>query len=429
MKKIIIALLGMAVVAIPVFAVTLYVSPSGNDANDGSSWTLAKKTIQAGVNVASVGDTVLVTDGTYVLTDQISISNAITVKSVNGASLTIVNGNYPVTTNLCFVLYHTNAILDGFMITGGYNNNNGDIVGGAGVNGDGTVENCTISGNIGGGVANGPHGTVRNCTISGNTNSSPGIGGGVDNDGTVENCTISGNTATNGVGGVHNDHGIVLNCIMYYNEHGDFDKNPSSYFYSCAPGLSGNGNISSDPQFVDSANGNYRLKYSSPCINTGTNQDWMANAVDLDGNPRIINGRVDMGAYESSNAPVIGPVIKANGQADNVTVSHSSNLTVTVQINPGQYSGINADWWVVALANGSWYYLNSAVQWTPFNGVLANCHPVCQVPLFNLSATPVLSYTGLPVGSYTFWFVITQMDGVLDINEPMLFDSVNVIVQ
>ena len=33
--------------------------------------------------------------------------------------------------------------------------------------------------------------------------------------------------------------------------------------------------------------GNYRLKPSSPCINAGTNQLWMAAATDLDGNARI----------------------------------------------------------------------------------------------------------------------------------------------
>ncbi len=46
--------------------------------------------------------------------------------------------------------------------------------------------------------------------------------------------------------------------------------------------------------------GNYRLNANSPCVNTGSNQDWMTNAVDLDGNRRIdrFSGRVDMGAYE-----------------------------------------------------------------------------------------------------------------------------------
>ena len=90
---------------------------------------------------------------------------------------------------------------------------------------------------------------------------------------------------------------------------------------------------------------------------------------------------------------------------------------------------MNADWWVVALANSSWYYLNSSFQWTPFDGNPLNCHPVYQGGLFNLSATEVLSYTGLPAGSYTFWFAVDQMDGILNVNGPILYDSVNVTVQ
>jgi hypothetical protein len=41
-------------------------------------------------------------------------------------------------------------------------------------------------------------------------------------------------------------------------------------FYNLTSSPSGTGNITSDPLFVDAANGNFNLRPSSPCINTGT---------------------------------------------------------------------------------------------------------------------------------------------------------------
>jgi hypothetical protein len=68
--------------------------------------------------------------------------------------------------------------------------------------------------------------------------------------------------------------------------------------YSCSsPLLEGEGNICADPMFVDAVNSNFQLQAGSPCINAGNNST-VSTTSDLAGNPRVISGTVDMGAYE-----------------------------------------------------------------------------------------------------------------------------------
>ncbi len=66
----------------------------------------------------------------------------------------------------------------------------------------------------------------------------------------------------------------------------------------------GGHNLAADPLFVDAAAGDYRLLPLSPTINQGLKQAWMSGATDLDGNPRVAGGGVDMGCYET--APITG---------------------------------------------------------------------------------------------------------------------------
>jgi hypothetical protein len=49
--------------------------------------------------------------------------------------------------------------------------------------------------------------------------------------------------------------------------------------------------------FIASSIGNFRLQTNSPCIDYGSN-NLVKFAPDRDGRPRIVNGKVDLGAYE-----------------------------------------------------------------------------------------------------------------------------------
>jgi hypothetical protein len=96
---------------------------------------------------------------------------------------------------------------------------------------------------------------------------------------------------------------IVNNCIVYFNT---APSNPNyrgvQINFTCTTPLpgGGTGNITNNPMFV--ATNDFRLAAGSPCRDTGSNANAPAG-LDLDGNPRFVNGYVDMGAYEYQGSP------------------------------------------------------------------------------------------------------------------------------
>jgi hypothetical protein len=158
--------------------------------------------------------------------------------------------------------------------------------------------NCTLAGNlasIGGGTA---RNRLRNCILTYNSATSWGGAGFAAG---FYNCTVSYNSATNAPGGAGECN--VYNSIVYYNSAPNDPDQVSCYTEnSCTTGgfCCGSGslrNITNPPLFVNLAGGNLRLQPNSPCINGGKN-DYTSSLTDLDGNPRIKGGTVDMGAYE-----------------------------------------------------------------------------------------------------------------------------------
>jgi hypothetical protein len=143
--------------------------------------------------------------------------------------------------------------------------------------------------NSGGGVAN-CAGEYSNNTIADN---SAGRGGGLaDCDGTVRNCIVWGNTAPTGPQIAGGSPIVGYSCIQGWPEGGTNTNDNPNFMDPDGP--------DNDPGTYN--DNDYRLKPNSPCIDAGQNRAWMVTAVDLDGNPRILNGRysdtVDMGAYE-----------------------------------------------------------------------------------------------------------------------------------
>ncbi len=171
---------------------------------------------------------------------------------------------------------------------------NGD---GGGLSSSGIASNSVFRGNTarnGGGMARG--GDAFGCLFVKNAASESG--GGLSSC-RAYNCTITGNSAEYS-GGMYSDgyYGEARNSIVYYNTPNDIGSEVP-VLYSCSPTLSHGvlGNITNAPAFAARDLENYRLSAGSLCIDAGINA-YAPRPMDLDGNPRIYNSRVDMGAYE-----------------------------------------------------------------------------------------------------------------------------------
>ena len=117
-----------------------------------------------------------------------------------------------------------------------------------------------------------------------------------------QNCTIADNEAY----GLYRKDGTVslLNTIVWNN--GTDVSGTVSASYSNIGGFAGagsNGNLSQDPMFREPEIHDYTLRSSSPCVNTGLSQAWMATSTDLAGNARVIGRYCDMGCYECTIRP------------------------------------------------------------------------------------------------------------------------------
>ena len=253
---------------------TRYVSMTGAQVSPYTNWATASRSIKRAVDIALDGDTVLIAEGLY-QAPETKLTNGITACAVVGDHVSVKGLLY----NRVFLLNHRFAVLDGLEI---YKGTAGTSVGAGVLCSNGVVRNCLI----------------RNCYSK-----EGGAGIYMDN-GLVENCTITDNKTYYWVAtGIYSKNGIIRNTIIQYN-YPDGQSTPKNaknvnavYENCCVIPAKGSNCITNMPQFIDKAHKNYRLACDSLCIDAGMNNDELGNA-DLDGNMRIVNGTVDMGAYE-----------------------------------------------------------------------------------------------------------------------------------
>jgi len=127
---------------------------------------------------------------------------------------------------------------------------------------------------------------------------------------TVMNCTFANNTGLKGIGGINNERSTanIINTILY-DFNGELSDSGFTVTHSCVKGgHAGDGNISTDPNFLDINNpagsdrrygdkdDGLQLNTSSLCIDTGTVMD--APSTDILKVLRPAGDGIDIGAYE-----------------------------------------------------------------------------------------------------------------------------------
>ena len=341
---------------------TYYVDPTGgDDTNDGLSETTAFKTLVGAMAKVVGGDTVVALPGTYaegtvkqtpgafvgvssslarenevVIASRVWVKPGVRLVSRDGAESTIIEGG----TDTRCVLLDRDAMVQGFTIQHGDARSidpNGETAtantSGAGVLGYGgtavtdgeymgLVENCIIKDNICRLGAGCTYGTYRNCVFSGNNlkEYKPGVAARYAK---LEGCLFSKN-ATNG-----NTHSLTYGCDIYnctFLEGQAIVLNESLYAsrvvanslimratggiphcYNCVFGAGSFSNSATNPDMKNCVTGTVTLvdgrsaSKDQPGVDAGDAAylpKELVSAGDLAGNLRVMNGRVDAGAYE-----------------------------------------------------------------------------------------------------------------------------------
>jgi hypothetical protein len=271
----------------------------------------------------------------------LTIANGNSASSPYGGG--IFNNRGTLTVTSC--TFSGNSASSGF--GGGIFNNRGTL----------TVTSSTFSGNStsrrGGGIYNNDGTlTVTNSTFSGNSASRGG--GGIFNNGstlTVTNSTFSGNSASFGGGGITNNVGtLTLNNSIVANSTSGGDVHTYSGTVSGSHNLIGDGSggltgtITGDPLLGPLAdNGGptqtMALLPGSPALDAGDSSlavdaQGASLTADQRGAPRVSNGAVDIGAFESRGFSMT--ITGGNNQRAIVNTAFATPLSVQVSSRYGE---------------------------------------------------------------------------------------------
>ena len=342
---------------VPVLADWYVDAVNGNDANAGDTPATAKRTLAAALSQAAPHSTGHVLPGTYAEGDMIQATPVksdctptLRARAVVPENVSLVAEGPAVETvidgagEMRCVFLEANATLRGFTLTRGATgteNIEDDNNHGAGVlarNYTATIEDCTIMSCNSPRGAGGRYGTYRRCRFLGNTATLNGSG---SRDGHYYGCYFDGNVGwyvvnffqdlsgcTFGPNNVKTEGG---NCMSIGSRLGSRPVSCSMFcggaidsamvLTNCAY-LAGMTFVSSVTCSVDcvvaqrldlDANG-APVAGANDAVDAGDESLWTLGATDAAGNPRVTNGRMDIGCYEANWLPRYSTDLLARGQ-------------------------------------------------------------------------------------------------------------------
>jgi len=384
-------------------ATIIYVTPNGAGDGSGSDWANAANI--SAVSSAPANSQIWMQGGFYEVSTTITVSEILEIYGgFSGTETSLEQRNYHLYPTIidgkdfCQPLNNTSGtpVFDGLIIQNGSNGANG---GGMSIVGGTTVRNCifrnnqtTGSGNGGALVCAGTGCQIINCLFINNT--STGHGGAVqitnpnNYSATFTNCTFANNKVSGQggavcLGGPNND--LTLNNCIAYNNTASLGRES----YGANTGLSvgrtvtvvnsaiestsakisfaannnikltqdgitpgfvsvgsiiGKATVAADIETVESSGyaSNFALAEGSPCIDAGKDASVPTGITkDLAGNDRIQGLGVDMGAYESSFAPlhtVFYVKSTSEGDADGTSWDNAATLEDAIVKAAGEQS-------------------------------------------------------------------------------------------
>jgi hypothetical protein len=427
-----------------------YVSPIGNDNSDGLSWATAKQSVHAGITAAAYdGGEVWVQSGVYQELLRLEafvylyggFSGTESSRSQRNwiTNVTVLDGGLGGTVVTMMAAAGYNA-LSGFTIRRGLAPVVAFAPSAAGIycgklNAGLIANNRIVNNQIGpqsqpygagaGIYCAGSPAIVNNLIVS-NTAASPSANAGgiyctTNASPLIANNTIVTNLTANG-GAIYFNHAspLLVNNVVGFNFLGIFNNGGSpvlrnncvfgnrSFDYS---GLSaGPNSLSVNPQLFD-LKANFFLRPGSPCINAGDNSVVQPDWLDIYGRPRVQDGTVDIGAFESQSAPewlplLLAPAISAVTTGGITYAQYSTTLTN----DAFQFLGAGP-----LARSGANFAQDFRFEWftgpaQPVTNQIADATPLGHLPGGNY--TFATESWGLPLGT-NFFTVSTNADPTL----------------